>query len=109
MIAAGILDKRVAIAPVTRGKDALGGVTETVGQAVSVWARVEPIDPQERFEKERFELRPELRVTIRWRAGVNHRDRLTYRGRAYDILGAHDPDDRREVLKLYIAAREAGA
>lgn len=108
MIAAGDLDKRISLTPITRGRSAAGETTETPGTPVEVWAKVEPIDPRTGFDDARFAQRPTHKITIRWRQGVKHRDRLTFRGRAFDIVSIHDPDERREALVILAAAREAG-
>jgi len=109
MPSASDLRQRITLLSTVRGRDALGGVLETPGNAVDLWAKVEPVGADERFEHARLAVRPTHRITIRWRAGVAHRDTVTFRDRPFDVLSAQDPDERRLWLVLLVAAREPGA
>lgn len=107
---AGALRHRIVLTPVTAGaRDALGAPVRTLGTPVELWAKVEPIDASERLEQAQFQVRPSHRITIRWREGVTHRDELSFRGQAFDIVGVQDPDERRESLELMATARKPGA
>lgn len=100
------LRHRVTLISLTRGRDSLGGVTETPGAGVTVWAAVAPVDARETFEKGALSVRPTHRVTIRYRAGVAHRMRLTFEGRAFDVVEVQDSDLRKQFLTLLVAAQE---
>lgn len=107
---AGKLRHRIAVAPLQRGRDAIGGVTEEAGAPFYLWAHVEPIGAQERFEGAKFTVRPDIRVLIRYRADIRHRDRVIWRDREYEIVDApRDPDTRRRWMELLAAAKEPGA
>lgn len=103
------LRHRVILTTVVRGRDAIGGALESETGATELWASVEPVDANERFDQAMLKVRPSHRVTIRWRANVKHRDKITFRDRGYDVLSAQDPDERRIWLVLLVAAQEAGA
>lgn len=103
------LRHRVALAAIVRGRDSLGGVTESLGDAVTVWAQIEPVDASQRFDLGALSVRPTHRVMIRWREGVDHRSRMTWRGRHYDVISVQDDTARREFLTLMVLAQEAGA
>lgn len=109
MPAASALRHRIILTTVVRGRDAMGGVLESETNATTLWGHVEPVDASERFEQAMLAVRPTHRITIRWREGVRHRDRITFRDRAFDVLSARDPDERRVWLELLVAAQEAGA
>lgn len=103
------LRHRVSLTQIVRGRDAMGGVTEVAGAAVTVWASVEPVDARESFDKGALSVRPTHRVMIRHRAGVTHRMRLTFEGRVFDVVEVQDADLRNQFLTLLVAAQQAGA
>ncbi|MGL5098104.1 MAG: phage head closure protein, partial [Planctomycetia bacterium] len=86
MIAASALRHRLTLTVIARDRDTLGGVTEAASSSVGLWGHVEPVDASERFDQAMLAVRPTHRITIRWRDGVKHRDRLTFRDRAFDVL-----------------------
>lgn len=110
MTAAGKLRHRLSIASVSNGRDSLGGISETVGAATTVWGSFAPIDDSERFAEGRFAVRPTHRAVIRFRVGVTHRGRLTFQGRAFDIVSVRDPSERQDAqtLELLCVARAPG-
>lgn len=98
---AGALRHRLSIAAVSRGRDALNGVSETVGASVTVWGALEPVADQEHFDQARFAIRPTHRATIRGpRSESLHRARLTWRGRVFDVVGVSDASERQDGTKL---------
>lgn len=111
MAEAGKLRHRLTLTPITRSgaRDALGGLAEAAGTPVTVWGSMRPVSDGERFN-DRFEIRPTHRAVIRYRAGVSHRDRLTFQGRAFDIAEIKDPSERQDgqLLELLCIARAPG-
>lgn len=106
---AGALRHRVTLTPVTAGsRDALGAPARTMGAPATLWAKVEPVGANERFDQAQFQVRPTHRITIRYREGVTHRDELTFRDQSFDIVGVQDPDERRVMLDLLCTARKPG-
>lgn len=110
MVAAGKLRHRLTLSTVTRGRDSLGGITETATAGVTIWGSFEPISDSERFSEGRFAIRPTHRAVIRYRAGVSHRDRLNFQGRVFDIAEVRDPSSRMDgqLLELLCIARTDG-
>ena len=112
MLSAGDLNQRVTIGASTYSKDALGGLVRTDPTGTTVWAKVEHIGASERFAEGAMQTRPELRVTIRSRAGIRLRDVLTWRGVAYEIIAEpREPSGRqqRRFLELMCVKRTPGA
>lgn len=103
------LRHRVTLTQIVRGRDAMGGVSESAGNAVTVWANVEPVSADERLDMGGLTVRPTHRIKLRWRDGNWHRARLTFRSRAFDVVRAQDPDERRQFLELLAVAQEGGA
>lgn len=108
-MSASQLRHRVTLTAVSRGRDSMGGVTETAGDAVTVWASVEPVSARESQEKGALSVRPTHRVIIRHRAGVSHRMRVTFDGRVFDVIEVQDAGLRNQFLTLLVAAQQAGA
>jgi SPP1 family predicted phage head-tail adaptor len=108
-VKAADLRHKVSLISIVRGRDAIGGALDSETGAVELWAKVDPVDTNERFADQALQQRPSHRVTIRWRAGVKHRDLLRFRDREYQVLSVRDPDERRTWLELLVAAKDPGA
>lgn len=109
---AGKLRHRLTLTPISRAsRDTLGGVSEANGAGTSVWGSFAPVDAEERFDHSQYQVRPTHRAVIRYRAGVAHRDTVTFGGRVYDIVGIRDPSERQDgqSLELLCVARQPGA
>lgn len=78
--------------------DALGGAAISWQPIVTLWARIEARGGREKPRGSRLEGSNDIRITLRWRAGVDTRQRLTGEGRVFAIRAAFDPDGRRRDL-----------
>lgn len=112
MHSAGALNQRVALAAPSFTKDALGGLVRVDAPGVLAWAKVSHVGAGERFAEGAMQTRPELRVVIRWRAGIKLRDTLTWRNQAYEIIAEpRETSDvqKRRFLELLCVKRGTGA
>lgn len=112
MHSAGALNQRIALAAPSFAKDALGGLVRADAPGAPLWARVAHVGAGERFAEGALQTRPELRITIRWRAGVRLRDTIRWRNQDYEIIAepreASD-SQRRRFLELLCIKRRPGA
>lgn len=111
MHSAGDFDQRVTIGTPTWAKDAQGGAVRSDSAGTSLWAKVENVGASERFAEGSLQVRPEIRVVIRYRTGIKHRDTLTWRGAAYEIIAEPKEGDKRQqrrFLELMCVKRVAG-
>jgi len=96
----GWLRHRVVIEAAATAPDGAGGGTATFAALASAWALVEPVAGTERVAAGHLSGVVTHVVTLRYRADVTGGMRVLYRGRAYRILVAYDPDERRRYLAL---------
>lgn len=96
----GWLRHRVVIEAPAVTPDGAGGGTVTWETLAAVWALVEPVAGAERIVAGRQTGVVTHIVTIRFRADVAGGTRILYRGRAFRVLVAYDPDERRRYLTL---------
>jgi SPP1 family predicted phage head-tail adaptor len=94
----GWLRHRVVIEAPEETADGAGGATVTWMPLAAVWAAIEPVSAGERITAGRLTGIVTHRVTMRFRDDVTGGMRVIHRGRAYRILVASDPDERRRYL-----------
>lgn len=78
--------------------DGAGGHVQQWAEVGTLFARVEPVSAVSRFGADRQRETVTHRVTMRMRAGVAGGMRLRRRGRAFDIVTVHDPDETGRYL-----------
>lgn len=78
--------------------DALGGAAVTFSPLVTLWGRIDALSGGETLDGARLEGRVNTRITLRWRAGVDARMRLSAAGRLFLIRSVFDPDGRKRDL-----------
>lgn len=100
------LRERIVIERKARAADGMGGYSETWATEATVWAMWKPLSGSERYQAMRIS--PEVRVTtvIRFQGDVNGApyfsagDRVTARGRTYNIEAVVDVDGAQDWLEL---------
>jgi len=105
LMRAGELDRRVLIqrrAPLRNehGEEIAGWV-----DIATVWAKVERVSGGEEFKAEQRSNRQQVRITIRYRPGIDPTMRAVYDGETYDIEDVGELG-RRDGLVLTAYARE---
>jgi SPP1 family predicted phage head-tail adaptor len=78
--------------------DALGGAALSFAPLVTVWGRIEALSGAETLDGARLEGRVDCRITLRWRAGIDARMRVSAGGRRFLIRSVFDPDGRKRNL-----------
>lgn len=107
MIPAGKLDRRVTILRGSKSKDALNADILVWTAFASVFAMVMPVNDAERLRAGETLGLKSSRITVRYSktmATVDHRDRLQFDGRLYDINGVKEVG-RREFIEITATAR----
>lgn len=84
---AGQLDRRVTILRRSlRNTPGSNEQREQFDELATVYAKVEPMSGREFFQASEVYQEETLKVTIRYRQDVNEKDRLSYRGRDYNLV-----------------------
>lgn len=97
---AGELNERVTIQRRSSTRDAMGGQIETWQVRATLWARVQPMSAGEQYRRQQIQAKADWKVTIRYNGDVLPSDRLSWRGRTFEIKGILNPDMRRRFLDL---------
>lgn len=88
MISAGVLDQRVTLQSKSVSRGANGEEVVTWNDVATVWARVAQLRGREYFAAAQMQDAVDVKVTIRYRAGVTRDQRLLWNGAPLDIVSA---------------------
>lgn len=106
------LRNRIKIQTKTQTADGLGGWTEEWSAGDDVWAIWQPQSGSERVRAMGIEPTLSIKAVIRFRGDANGApyysaaDRVTYRGRTYNIRYVYDVDGMQDWLELMLAEGE---
>lgn len=97
---AGKLRERVTIQRATPSVDTGWGSSASWADVATVSAAVLPVDASEPFTQQGVVTRAGFTVSIRYRADVTSKDRLSWRGRILEIVGVDNVGSRNRELVL---------
>lgn len=103
----GRMRRQVTIRTNTRTPDGMGGYTETPVDVPNVWARINPLEGNERIQAMQTGMQRPHEITMRYRAGMTGASTLVYDGRTFDIKSVADTEERHR--QLVILADEVNA
>ena len=88
----GDLNRRVTLESLVQTKDAEGGMVDSWSAVATVWAKVANLSGNERRASSHGGQVAEARTefTIRYRAGLNAKMRVSYAGKIYNIRHIND-------------------
>jgi len=111
-LAAGKLDRRVTLQRFVETRDAYNSPVENWYDIATVWASYEPIRDAEKFRAGETAAGLSARFVIRHSslvADLNPKDRLTYKGVTYAIVGVKEAEGRGVGIEITVAGRGDGA
>ena len=97
---AGDLRERVTIQRRSVTRDAIGAQIEAWQVRMSVYAKVAPMGAGEQYRRQQIQAKADWKVVIRYTGDVIPSDRVSWRGRTFEIKGILNPDMRRRFLEL---------
>jgi SPP1 family predicted phage head-tail adaptor len=102
---AGKLDQRITLQAPSASVDSLGQRVETWGAVVAVWANVEPLRGREFVAAGAINSEAQVKVRMRYRAGVTPAMRVLWRGVPHAIVAEPvDVAGGRHTLELLCSA-----
>lgn len=104
---AGKLRHRIKLQSRTQASDGGGGFTDTWADFATVWAAVEPLTGNERFEAQQLEGELSHRVTLRHRSDVTTEIRAVHQSRVLEIRAVIRPEERNAQLLLLCSEEPA--
>jgi len=96
----GDLRERVSIQRVTNTRDTMGGTVESWEALGTVYAQVEPASAGEQYRRNQIQAAADWTVRIRYSNTYLPKDRMTWRGHTFEIVGLKNPDQRRQFLEI---------
>lgn len=69
--------------------------------AATVWARVSPARGREFWDIRKSNSEVEGMVVVRYRPGIDHKNRLLFGDRILEILYIRNPEEKNEILEIY--------
>lgn len=94
----GAMRRRLLLEAPVEVPDGAGGSLRDFSTVAAVWAQVEWLSGDERWQGGRPVQRVSHRITLRWRAGVDAGQRLRDGTQIFDIRAVGDPDGGRRRL-----------
>lgn len=94
----GLFRHEVILQTAIRSPDGCGGYSESWIESATILARVEPVSAQSNFGANQHLETVTHRITIRCRDGITGGMRFIWRGRIFEIIAVHDPDETRRYL-----------
>ena len=103
---AGKLDRQIIILQYSETTDDFGGITETYTALATVWADIRDLREIEKFAAQQANSEITTKFRIRYRDDISARDRISWKGREYDIVGVPSEIGRNEILEILGKARD---
>ena len=104
----GSLDKRVTILAYTSIKDGHGLTHQELREVAKTWARIEPTRGNELKQQYKETITDFLKITIRYRKGINNAMFVRYGDITYNIRYVIDPYMAHVKLELMCEVRTMG-
>lgn len=98
---AGKLRNQIVIQTVTESRDSLGGVSESWATYATVRASIEPLKGTEKFQDKTTLSEVDLKVRIRYLAGVTTKMRILFGTRIFNIHSIINYNEMNRELTLY--------
>lgn len=103
---AGKLDRQISLLHYSQTKDSAGGIVESYSSYATVWASVQDLRGSQMFAAQQVNSAITTKFRIRYRTDVLATDRIEWKGRQFDIVGAPIELGRNEGLELVGKARD---
>ena len=95
------LDQRITFQTKRQTRNAAGGTIITWVDFATVWAAVDAVRANERYNSEQELSGNEYTVWIRWRGDLNSNMRILWKGLPLDIKGIPDNQRRGRFLSIF--------
>lgn len=73
-----------------------------------IWAKIEPYNGRDYQDASKDKTEDTLKITIRYRPGINNNMLVRYRGIIFNILNISDPAEKHEQLILTCSIKSKG-
>ncbi len=109
MISIGTLDKRISIKRLEDVENDSGYLEQQMSVFLKCWARIEPLRGREYYEAKQISTADNIKVTMRFRKGLDNAMVVEYDGQEYEIINIVDPYMKHATLELMCVKKTHGA
>lgn len=99
-LCSGMLRHHVTVERLTLTPDGIGGSSSTWATLYKPWAHIEPASGWEKLAGMQLESPITHTIYIRYNANIKPRDRISFRGRYYNIRSVIDIEERHIWMEL---------
>lgn len=100
----GQFAERISIESLTVTRNSIGEESKTWSSVAEVWANVVTVRGAEYVAAMQGQYRDDIRVRVRYRAGITNLMRIQWRGKAYAIESVMDGGPRRDYIEMICAS-----
>lgn len=108
MVNIGTLDKRISIKKLIDVENDSGFLEQTLKEVANCWARIEPLRGREYYEAKQLTSADNVKITIRFRTGLDNSMVVEYAGKEYEIVNIVDPYMKHKMLELMCVLKSHG-
>lgn len=101
---AGDYDERITIESLSVTRNSIGEESKSWTTFAETWANVVTIRGAEFVAAMQAQFRVDIRVRVRYRAGINNMMRISWRGQKYAVVEVMDGGPRREYVEMLCAS-----
>ena len=101
---AGALSERITIESLEVTRNSIGEESKAWVTFAETWADVVTLRGQEFVAAMQAQFRVDIKVRVRYRAGINNRMRIQWRGQPYAVVEVMDGGPRREYIEMLCAS-----
>ncbi|AHM56406.1 hypothetical protein EAL2_c11080 [Peptoclostridium acidaminophilum DSM 3953] len=102
----GILRHRITIQKHSAAENEIGEKTVGYQDDYSLWARVEPASARDIERLGKTETEVSHKILIRHKAGITSSNRITFKGRIFDIVGIINAGEQNKTLSIFCVERD---
>ena len=97
---AGELRHKITIQELQRVPDGYGGYTETWNDIAVVWAKIQPLRGNERYQAQQVSSALSHKIILRYLDGVKPQMRVLCGSRIFHVVSVINVEERNEMLEL---------
>jgi len=98
----GKLRHKGIIESLVKGKDAVGGATESWTKFSDVWCDIKPLNGKEKYVSSEKHATATHQVLLRYVNGINPKMRLLSRGRVFEVVAVLNINEEDKMMQLVV-------
>lgn len=104
----GSLDKRITFITNKEAENEYNLTELQPAEALSCWARIEPVRGREYYEAQRIRTENSYKITTRYHKSLDDSMLIKYQNRTFEIQNIVDPYENHSALEFYCTEKSRG-